>query len=154
MPSYIIDTDIWIRIWRNHPPDIYARLWELIDTSIAAEEIRSPEEVLHELERGDDLLAPHLQQKNGLFVPLTPEIQVAVSEVMERCPSLQNPDSERNRADPFVVALALHLHSTVVTNERPRRSNDAPLKIPDACNIMGVSWLDWFQFLRANGWQL
>ncbi len=57
MPPYIIDTNVWIRIWHNHPPDIYVNVWQRIDAAIADGTIRSPEEVRQELERGTDNLA-------------------------------------------------------------------------------------------------
>ena len=154
MPVYVLDSSIWIRIGRNHPPDIFVKFWEQLDASIANREILSPEEVLYELERGTDDLGPLLRGKQGLFVPLDEALMVAVSAVMVSCPDLADLDAERNRADPFVVALARIRQGTVATEERPRRGRTGRPRIPDACTQLGVQYMDWFGFLRAIGWRL
>lgn len=152
--AYILDTSIWIHLVKNHPPDIFVNFWRQLDASITAGDVRSPEEVLHELERGTDDVSQILRRRSVLFVPLEARLQAEVRTVMEACPGLADPDAERNRADPFVVALAQLRRGTVVTMERPRRAPTAPPKIPDACVQLGVPWRDWFGFLRLIGWQL
>lgn len=151
---YVIDSSIWIRIGKNHPPDIFVDFWRQLDTSIAAGELCSPEEVLHELERGTDDLPGLLRQRSGLFAPLDDSLMAGVSDVMRECSDLADLTAERNRADPFVVALAKILPATVVTGERPRRGPTGRRRIPDACQHLGVRWLDWFDFLREVGWRL
>lgn len=42
MPPYVIDANIWINVWRNHPPDIYVNVWQRIDAAIADGTIRAP----------------------------------------------------------------------------------------------------------------
>jgi hypothetical protein len=150
----VIDTSVWIHVGRHHPPDIFRSVWQRFDTAAAAGDIVSPEEVLHELEQGDDALAAHLRTRSGLFVPLDEVQMTAVAEVVRACPGLVDEEAERGRADPFVVALARVRGGTVVTGERPRRSNAAPFRIPDACAHYALSCLDWFGFLREIGWQL
>ena len=155
MPApYVVDASIWIRIGRNHPPDIFVSLWQKVDATIGAGHLFSPDEVLQELERGEDALAEVLSSRGGLFLPLDDAQMTAVAEVVQACPGLINEEAERGRADPFVVALARVRHGTVVTGERPRRAPTAPFKIPDACGHYGTPWLDWFGFLREVGWQL
>lgn len=155
MPApYVVDTNIWIRIGQHHPPDIFVTLWQRLDAAIAAGDLVSPEEVLHELERGTDDLADTFSAKPSLFAPLDEPQMAAVAEVMQACPTLVNVEGERNRADPFVVALARVQQGTVVTDERARRAPTAPFKIPDACAHYGIPCLDWFGFLREAGWQL
>lgn len=151
---YVIDTSIWIRIGRHHPPDIFIGLWQQIDQAIFDGIICSPEEVLHELEKGSDGLASELSKRNGLFLPLDQPTQKAVQDVLCVCPSLADHEGERNRADPFVVATAKLLSGTVVTGERARNGPTGRHRIPDACNQVGVLSIDWFGFLREVQWQL
>ena len=153
-PPSVIDTSIWIHIGRHHPPDIFRSVWQGFDAAIAAGHILSPEEVLHELEQGDDALAASLGARPRLFVPLDEAQMTAVAEIVRGCPGLVDEQAERGRADPFVVALARVRSGTVVTRERPRRANSAPFRIPDACARYGLVCLDWFGFLREIGWQL
>lgn len=89
MPPYVIDANIWINVWRNHPPDIYVNVRQRIDAAIADGTIRAPEEVLHELERGTDDLAGFLSQRDGLFAPLDEARMAAVGEVQAQCPDRQ-----------------------------------------------------------------
>jgi len=117
-------------------------------------QVRSPEEVLHELERGTDDIADSLRQRHGLFAPLDEALISAVTEVQAECDDLADQEGERNRADPFVVGLGKVLNGTVVTEERPRRDPNARRRIPDACDHMYVPWRNWFDFLREVGWQL
>lgn len=153
-PPYVIDTSIWIHLGRHHPPDIFRSLWQGFDGAIAVGTVVSPEEVLHELELGDDTLAASLGARPGLFVTLDEAQVTAVAEVVRTCQGLVDEEAERGRADPFVVALARVRAGTVVTRERPRRASSAPFKIPDACAHYGLTCLDWFGFLRQVGWQL
>ena len=115
MPPYVIDTSIWIRIWRNYPPDIFVNFWQQLDASIATAQVRSPEDVLHELERGTDDIAEFLSRRDGLFAPLDEALIAAITEVQAACDDLADQDGERNRADPFVVGLGKLLNGTVVT---------------------------------------
>ncbi len=155
MPApYVVDTGIWIRIGQHHPPDIFVRLWQHLDATIAASNLISPEEVLQELERGSDDLAATVGARVGLFLPLDDPQMAAVADVMQACPTLIDTESERNRADPFVVALARVRGGTVVTDERPRKAATAPFKIPDARAHYHIPCLDWFGFLREVGWRL
>jgi len=151
---YILDTNVWIHIGRHHPPDPFVNFWRQLDDSIASGEIRSPEDVLHEVEAGSDDLASVLKRHSGLFVPLDEATMAAAGEIIDGCEGLVDPEGERNRADPFVVALARSRGGTVVTRERGRRGPTGRPRIPDACRQFGVPWLDWFSFLKAIAWAL
>lgn len=155
MPSYVFDTSVWIHIGRHHPSDIFAvTIWANLDNLIDAGDLRSPEEVLHELQNGYDSLASELKGRSGLFVPLTPDVQAATNEVMAQCPTLSDQEGDRNRADPFVVALARTSDGAVVTGEKPRKAATGRMKIPDACNHFKIRYIDWFAFLREQRWRL
>lgn len=151
---YVFDTSVWIQIARTHPPDIYRRFWAQLDAAIDGGDVRSPHEVIEEVARGIDGFDRTLRQRAALFVALDQQLQMAVEEVMTRCPGLYDGVGERDRGDPFVVAVGHLLGGTVVTRERPRRAPTSPMKIPDACNQMGVRCLDWFDFLREIRWDL
>jgi hypothetical protein len=103
---HVFDSDIWIRFARNHPIDIFVSLWDRIDDCVKDGQLISPVEVAAELDKGVDGLAKELKLRHGLFVPLDDALQLATTDVLAQCPSLADPDSEHNRADPFVVALA------------------------------------------------
>ncbi len=77
-----------------------------------------------------------------------------VSNVLAGLPDLVDENSERNRADPFVVALARLRGGAVVTEERARRGPTGRPRIPDVCAHLDIECLDWFGLLRAIGWRL
>ena len=154
MSVYIFDASIWIHINRYHPPDIFTSLWSRLLESVSSGHLLSPDEVLHELEKGVDDLAERLKRIDRLFVALEEEVQFAVSRVMKECPGLCDVEADRNRADPFVIALAMVRSGTVVSAEGRRRSNVARPRIPDACERVGVAHIDWFGFLRAQEWKV
>lgn len=54
-------------------------------------------------------------------------------------------------ADYFLVAQALSLEYTVVTQEKPAPQSEKKIKIPDACNAVGVAWISLFDMLKAEG---
>ena len=115
--------------------------------------LRSPEEVLHELERGDDELAKELGAHDRLFLPLDQALGDATAAVQAAC-HLTDPDGERSRGDPFVVACAQLNGWTVLSGERPRKGPNAQMRIPDACEHLKIPHLDWFTFLREMKWDL
>ena len=49
------------------------------------------------------------------------------------------------------MSQALSLGYTVVTQEKPAPDSQKQIKIPDACNAVGVSWMSLFQMLKAEG---
>jgi hypothetical protein len=151
---YVFDTSAWITIDRDTPRDIYETVWARIDDAIEKGVIRSPDEVFSELEQGVDDLGRYLKSRAGLFVPLEDDLQVSLSEVMDQCPTLSDPESTRNHADPFVVALAKLHGGNVVSQERSRKHVTGPMKIPDACVHFGCPHFKWLPFLREVGWRL
>jgi len=153
VPPFVVDASIWVRIGRNHPKDIFKRFWAQLDEAIAAGVLRSPEEVLHELEKGYDDLAKELGARGGLFLPLDQALGKATEDVEAEC-HLTDPDGERSRGDPFVVACAQMNGWTVLSGERPRKDPSAKMKIPDACDHLKIPHVDWFAFLRAMKWDL
>lgn len=153
-PPYSVDSSIWIHLWRHHPPDIFVSLWDQLRSSIAAGHIWSSDEVLHELQKGDDDLADTLKAMDGLFLTLDEEVQAAVSVVLSSCSDLADPEGERNRADPFVIAVGMVRTAIIVTGERPRKTPERRRKIPDVCDALHLPWLDWFAFLKDIGWRL
>ena len=53
-----------------------------------------------------------------MFVPLGEEVQLATQEILTQFPRLVGTMKDRNRADPFVIALAKVKAAIVVTGEK------------------------------------
>lgn len=53
-------------------------------------------------------------------------------------------------ADFYLVAQALTSGLTVVTHERPEPQSTKKIKIPDACNGVGVRWTNPYPMLKTE----
>jgi len=144
---------VWVEAWKHHPPDIYVTLWALLRHAAKEGEIRSCEEVRAEIEKKEDGLLEFLDGWGCLYLPVE-ACWEAAQHVISVCPSLINPDSHKDKADPFVVGLALENGWHVVSKENRRKELSQPIKIPDACDIVRVPHLGWFEFLRLKGWTM
>jgi hypothetical protein len=62
--------------------------------------------------------------------------------------------SEFDNADPFVVAVAMTLSATVVSQEISAPSSVKNIKLPDTCVNFNVPHLDTFAFLRTRAFSM
>jgi hypothetical protein len=152
---YVLDSSVWIDAWRGYPPDIpvFAPIWNGIDALIGRKVLVSPEDVKEELERGADALIKYLKQRSGLFYPLDAELQASLIDVVAQY-ELADPNSDKNRADPIVVALGRVKKATVVSNEHPSKTlgKGGRPRIPDACAGLGIRCIKWLEFLKEEPW--
>lgn len=149
---FSFDTSGWIDPWRRHQPrDIFESMWERIDDLIEQKAIVSCEMVHDELSRKDDDIYKYTKGKNGLFVPLNDSRQMHVQSILTRFPNWISPNSTKNQADPFTIALAMDMGLTVVAYEKGG-SNVGP-KIPYVCNSFNVPYLHFVDFLRHIGYR-
>ena len=103
---YVIDTSALLDGWaRHYPPDVFPSLWSLIEEMIKVGELLSPDEVLVELSQKDDTVHRWAKANSAMFVPLDEDIQRATQEILDQFPRLVGAMKDRNRADPFVIAL-------------------------------------------------
>jgi hypothetical protein len=113
-------------------------------------------EVLEELKvKDDDLYAWALERKEAFCLP-TPDTAAQMRIVMARHRNLAATGGSLNRADPWVIAQALVLGATVVTDEapEPNRRQTKPPKMPDVCESMGLAWVPPIEFLSLVGCRL
>jgi hypothetical protein len=131
--AYCLDTSALVGAWvRLYPPDVFPALWENLDQLIDSGEVVAPEEVLNELEaKEDDLFAWARERRDLLFVPLDEDQMAATTEILREFPRLVGELADRNRADPFVIALARVRGLVVVSEERGgnRRPPPHPIRL-------------------------
>lgn len=149
---YVIDTSALLDGWvRHYPPDVFPSLWSNLEIMIKSGEILSPDEVLSELSQKDDAIHKWAKANNAMFLPLDEDIQRATMEILDHFPRLVGAMKDRNRADPFVIALAKVKGAIVVTGEKSIGTPDRP-RIPIVCNHFGVSHCTLLQLIREKGW--
>ena len=135
--TYCIDTSAILDGWvRYYPPDVFLALWKNLEAMIESQELIAPEEVLREIEKKEDELHKWAKAHERMFYPLDEAVQRATTEILTVFPRLVDSEKERNRADPFVIALARIRGCPVVTGEKASGIKDRP-KIPNVCDQIG-----------------
>lgn len=71
--------------------------------------------------------------------------QKELISVINDFPNWINPNDNRNKADPCLVATALNLNITIVTQETISGNE---LRIPYICDHYGVDCKDFYDYLR------
>lgn len=151
-PIYCLDTSAIVEGRRRaYPPDLFVQLWMNIKALIERGRFAAPEEVRAELAAKDDETFAWAKSRTGLFVPLDAGQIRATRVVANRFPGFVNSPRAKNRADPFVIALAGLRGYTVVTQERPG-SPDSP-KMPTVCTAFQVSYIRFLDIIRQEGWR-
>lgn len=147
---FCLDTSALVGAWvRAYPPDVFPGLWATLETLAERGELVSPEEVRNELAAKADDLYEWAEARATMFAPLDEEQMAATREVLAAFPRLVGEVAERNRADPFVIALARVRRLTVVTEERGGSANRP--RIPLVCEHFGVPCMGTLEFIRALG---
>lgn len=152
---YLVDSDVFIQAKNAHYGfDFCPGFWDWIEQAHASGVIASVEKVGEELKRGHDELASWATAQSGLF--LVPDQSVAQS--LARVSVWAAGAGYRAGAvntflasgDYFLIAHA-HAHAcTVVTHEVSAPDSQKKVKIPDACNGVGVNSVRPWDMLRAE----
>ncbi len=151
---YCIDTSAVID-WheRYYPPESFPSLLPLVDDLIDTGRLLMSEEVSLELQAKTAAAGAWCDtRKDKLVLPTDASVAIAVRDVLREHPRLVGALKNRNRADPFVIAVARLKGAVVVTGEVGGTA-DRP-KIPYVCGQVGVQCLTFVQLIRAEGWRL
>ncbi len=149
--KYSIDTSPLIDAYRvNHPPDVFPPVWDFLAELAGEGVLGASEEVLHELKARDDELLGWARANHCMFHPTDDAVQCEVARILEMHAGLVHHESERQQADPFVIALAVVEGCSVVTSELPTRNLARP-RIPDVCSDLGLRCLSLVEMFRDQG---
>jgi hypothetical protein len=158
--GYLLDANIFIEAKnRYYSFDLAPRFWEWLVTANAQGTVLSAAKVKEELLAGDDDLADWVKrQGSSFFLP----VDAATVESMRLLTEWAQQQAEEGRytraaaqefaaGDIYVVGTA-HAHGhTVVTHERPDPNRSRRrIKIPEACNVFGVPWMNTFEMLTRE----
>ncbi len=80
------------------------------------------------------------------------EVAKAVKAILDPYELLVKDMKNRNRADPFVIAVAQITGSKVVTEELGMGSPSRP-KIPGVCAALGIDCITISDIVRLEGWK-
>lgn len=118
----------------------------------------------------DDVFKNWFAAHAAMIVHFSPELNAYLNAlqaelVAARLP-LVDPSSDKNRADPFVVALALMVEERdvadlqrgakrscyVVAYEGGRKPGAALAKMSDVCKHYGLAYVQWPRLLELESW--
>lgn len=155
---YLLDANIFITAKNLHYGfDFVPAFWEWLDQGHTAGILCSTNKVRQELAVGADELATWIGGRNSIF--LAPD--AATTPSMQRLAEWANSRgftsaaiAEFFSAADFELVAYAHAHDhTIVTHERPDPNARKKIFIPDACDALGVKWMDPYTMLRNTGAQ-
>jgi hypothetical protein len=150
---YCIDTSSLIAAWHErYPIENFPKFWDRVDGLIEEKRIVSPIDVFLETRKRSAELHGWLKsRKADVFLEMNDAVQNEAANVLMRFPRLVGEKKLNTSADPFVIALALVLELTVVTEEKPT-GNDRIPHIPDVCAAFGVECKSLIEMIRTEKW--
>ncbi|MYW14591.1 DUF4411 family protein [Streptomyces sp. SID2955] len=153
---YLVDSNVLIEAKnRYYAFDIAPGFWAWLDYAHTSGIACSIEPVRDELLEGGDELAAWARSHPGFFrevdSPATSHFGRLTAWAQSRpytAAALQ--EFLTNTADFFLVAYAIAHGHTLVTHEQPRPEARKRVLIPDACQAMGVTYVNTFVMLRST----
>lgn len=146
--SHCIDASALFELKDSYPPKVFKSLWNEIEKLIEEEKLISPNEVLKEINAGNDALVPWAKKYKRMFLQIDKEQEDALKKILAKFPDFADElKSKPVFADPWVVALAMAQGVTVVMMEHRAQAGQRP-KIPDVCEafrIKCITLLEWFE---------
>lgn len=151
---YLLDANVLITADREYyPMDRIPQFWDWILEQAGAGKIKLPYEIFGEVVDGktDDLLK--WLKTNRRTIELDEEVDVGLlQDVLDRgyAPNLNDVQLEKVAKDPFLITYArMAPDRCVITLEKPSpKKQGANRKIPDVCNVFGISCYDTFHLIR------
>jgi hypothetical protein len=152
---YSFDTSALIDgLERYYPQASFPALWVRVDELIADRRLYISEEVWQEIQKKDAVARAWCDQRNrdDFVIATDGAVAQAVQQVLAASQRLVMNMKGRNRADPFVIAVAKLRGCTVVTGEGSNGTADRP-KIPYVCGLMGIECVRFLDVIRIERWQ-
>lgn len=144
---FVVDASALIRSKNHHYQ--FARIpqfWRWLEHHVVAGTLKTPSEIFDEMIKQDDELKEWVLNLKDQIIPADSDYDTNIPDVLDcygGATNLSEADIEKIGKDPYLIACAIELGGTVVTEEVSRPSAvGANRKIPDVCNELGVPWID------------
>jgi len=151
---YSVDTSALIDgLERYYPEEAFPALWDRVDGLIDEGRFLLSEEVWEEIKSKDAVAKAWCEDRQDrLVVPTDSGVASAVQEILVDHERLVMNMKGRNRADPFVIALAQLKGAVVLTGEGSDGTANRP-KIPYICQEIGLPCCRFLEMIRLEGWR-
>lgn len=157
---YCVDASAFITMHRFYPLWMIPGLWSYLENLFNRKKILSHQIVFNEIvpKTGEkDELAQWLNNYISNFIPTSQRQLELIPDVLNNFPKLINPESEKEQADPWLVAMLIEIMEqdglfgdqssyVMVTTESERQST----KLPAACKYYNIRHMNLFEFFEAN----
>ena len=154
---YSLDTSFFMD-WqaRYYPLDLFPTLERSFVGMITTGRCGAVELVKEEINAvGTPGLRTWALSHSGLFLPMTPEVQIEAAAIEASYPELMNPKGLNESADAYVIALAKIKDWVVVSQETSVQEKHRPRQsyfIPDVCRDLGVPCVNLLGMMRREKW--
>ena len=154
MLLYSVDTSALIDgLERYYPEGNFPALWQKVDGLVTEGRFFISEEVWEESQAKAAAVKTWCKsRKDSLVVPTDPTIAAEVQSILTTFPHLVMNMKGRNRADPFVIAVARLRGASVVTGEGSDGTMNRP-KIPYICQQLSVPCIRFLDLIKNEGWR-
>jgi hypothetical protein len=137
---------------RFYPEDCFPAVRNRIDGIIAEGRFLISDEVWEEIQKRDAVVKAWCQPRLAAIVAATDRrIATAVQQILTKYPRLTMSMKGRNRADPFVIAVAM-VHKAVVVTGEANTGTEARPRIPYVCSELTVPCTSFLELIRTEGW--
>jgi Domain of unknown function (DUF4411) len=152
---YSVDTSALLDgLERYYAEDVFPGIWEKVWDLVAGGRFFVSEEVWEEAQKKTGVVKAWCEKDTtgNLIVRTDGTITREVKSILAGTPKMVMNMKGRNRADPFVVAVARLRGATVVTGEGSDGTEGRP-KIPYVCSKLAVPCKRFTELIRGEGWR-
>ncbi len=154
---YCVDACSLIWAMRSaYPIEHFPGLWGKMSEASKKGILISTELVFDELntqEGKEDGILTWASEHKDMFIKMDDATAIAVAEVIKKYPLLVDTLTDRNQADPYLIALAKVKNAIVVSEEGSAHNSPKKMKIPDVCSKEGIRCIKLLPMLKEFGWK-
>lgn len=156
--------------------NIFNPIWGGVESIIIDGRLITNIKVLKEIERQYDRIyywLTDIEKRYQIAYPVSKYQAEKIGEIQESYPRFVDTESEKERADPYIITQALELKENkqksiadcdkeyyVVTEERQptirknfKNCNEVT-QIPDFCYVLGIKYTNFWGMMEMEGWKL
>ena len=155
--TYLLDSDVLIQAKNRHYGfDVCSGFWDWLDSAHASQRVFSVARVRDELCAGADELAEWAKARDSFFLGPDDTVVQSMRDVASWVTSANPPYTPAavteflGAADYYLIAHARAKGFAVVTAE-VAANTVKKVKIPNACQALGMPYVDLFAMLRTEG---
>ena len=162
--SYCLDANVFIeRMQREYPLDLFEPVWAHVSAMLNDGRCLVLDKVMDEVNGRQDEISDGVNEHvpSSAIVDTTPLVLTTYPGVIQWAtskpqymPKALAEFATDSIADAWLVAHALETGACVITNEISSPHSKARIKIPDCCNALSVSHMQFLPFLRESGFTL